>query len=385
MVHAHEKLPGFYKALTPFINHCSSAGMPVNDRCSICPPSDDISTLFTSAGMQRYRKHFDLKNNFGISQAASIQPCLRMDDLNKVGDGQHLTFFYMLGTFGFGSNNYTEHCTLWDHIIRDLGVRIDYVRVHPKAPLEHYGIWAYLGYSIVKDSDCVWGIQGEATSYCCELMHCTGIDLEPDVEVGNLVNTNGNSVDVGFGFERILQVTGHHRLIDQSFVFNKNLDPISRDHVRALEALRETDIQPGDKGRDFVCRNLLRRVLRRQPDGALKDYNFYDWVAPERERMEQSLARANDAYPMHKNESAEWWHDSFGLTPDEVDKLTLPEADLLTTSIEDALKGRLAFKKVGNFLAADQIRNELTGRGVHVFDIKGTTKWSYKDASGIIE
>jgi hypothetical protein len=49
------------------------------------------------------------------------------------------------------------------------------------------------------DSGCVW-TDGNVGGFCSELFTPDG------VEVGNLVNPLGHSIDVGFGYERILQV-----------------------------------------------------------------------------------------------------------------------------------------------------------------------------------
>ena len=61
--------------------------------------SPDDSTLFTTSGMQQYKKLFSdvlYKGTF-----SNIQKCLRLNDLDEIGDGAHHLVFDMLGFFHF--------------------------------------------------------------------------------------------------------------------------------------------------------------------------------------------------------------------------------------------------------------------------------------------
>ena len=68
-----------------------------------CSPllSKDKTSLFTSAGVQQFLKDI-LKGEFKEKRIADSQICLRTDDIEKVGDDVHLTFFEMLGNWSFG-------------------------------------------------------------------------------------------------------------------------------------------------------------------------------------------------------------------------------------------------------------------------------------------
>jgi len=85
-------------------------GLTPEFNTNVIPPKTDTSTLFVIAGMQPLKSRFAAQDG---SQHASFQSCIRTNDIDQVGDGTHLTSFTMVGTFGFGSRNYKEHCALW--------------------------------------------------------------------------------------------------------------------------------------------------------------------------------------------------------------------------------------------------------------------------------
>ncbi len=64
--------------------------------------SEDPTTLFTSSGMQQLVPYLTGEVHPLGKRVFDIQPCLRSQDIEEVGDNRHDTFFEMLGNWSFG-------------------------------------------------------------------------------------------------------------------------------------------------------------------------------------------------------------------------------------------------------------------------------------------
>jgi alanyl-tRNA synthetase len=65
-------------------------------------PENDPTVLFTTAGMHPLVPYLLGEDHPGGKRVANVQICLRTDDINKIGDNRHLSFFEMLGNWSFG-------------------------------------------------------------------------------------------------------------------------------------------------------------------------------------------------------------------------------------------------------------------------------------------
>ena len=63
---------------------------------------DDPTTLFTGSGMQPLLRYLLGEPHPAGTRIGDVQPCLRAQDINDVGDNRHTTFFEMLGNWSLG-------------------------------------------------------------------------------------------------------------------------------------------------------------------------------------------------------------------------------------------------------------------------------------------
>jgi hypothetical protein len=199
---------------------------------------------------------------------------------------------------------------MWTNIVRDLELPISHVNIHPDSGFERY--WEGV-LPVRYDPECLW-TDGNVGGFCSELFTPDGI------EVGNLVNPLGHSVDVGFGYERMLQVMERKTRVDETELFDPGFDPVSRDHFRTLSVFKEQRIVPGNKGRNYVCRRLIRRLIRLNPQ--VYQCPFSEWMQSERTRMEQSIRDAQKYWRRNRDQDGEtpdsFYWDTFGILPEEM-------------------------------------------------------------------
>lgn len=257
--------------------------------------------------MQPHKRRFSQPDG---TRHGSLQSCVRTDDIELVGDGTHLTYFEMLGNFSFGGDEYGLSVELWHSILTDLQVPVTEIRVHPTRD-DHRQLWERIGYHVVLDGDCQWS-DGTIVGQCCEVF-CG------DLEIGNLVNPLGHSVDVGFGWERLHQVVERVDRVDQTSLFDQSHHPIVSDHRRTISVMRENGIEPGNKGRNYVCRRLLRRLMRHLPDD--HGFEFSDWLRQERELRQGSLRQGRRLWRKHRDKPPSFWWETFGIMPEEIELL----------------------------------------------------------------
>ncbi len=271
---------------------------------------DDPSVLFTTAGMQQFKRYYtgelNAQKDFGSLSTASIQKCFRTSDIEEVGDATHLTFFEMLGNFSFGGYFKKEAITLaHEFITKELELPISYVTVFkgsatvPKDE-ESKQIWKSLGVHDVREegmNDVFWGPTGTAgpcgptTEIYCRASN------GKDVEIWNIVFNQffypgsrdellrgipGKSlaplgaagIDTGAGFERIVTIKQGCESVYETDVFREAMTTIAdvragvpqrimrviADHLRASYFLIADGVRPGNKEAGYILRRLLRRV-----------------------------------------------------------------------------------------------------------------------------
>ncbi|UIP91144.1 alanine--tRNA ligase [Wolbachia pipientis] len=271
-------------------------------------PEHDPTLMFTNAGMVQFKNIFTGTQKTEIKRAVSSQKCLRAggkhNDLENVGyTSRHHTFFEMLGNFSFG--DYFKETAIefaWKFITEELSLdknRLSITVYHTDD--EAYEIWrkisGFLDDKIIRitTDDNFWSMGNTGPcGPCSEIFYDhANQDLHEDdriVEIWNLVfmefnkDEEGNlqklpkkCIDTGMGLERIAAVMQNihdnydidlfSALVSKSQEYcgnteNKVAHKIIADHLRAAAFLIAEGVLPGNEGRNYVLRRLIRRAVR---------------------------------------------------------------------------------------------------------------------------
>ncbi len=221
-----------------FITFFEERGCRVFPSSSLIP--DDPSLLLTNAGMNQFKQYYLGKKTMKEVGAVSCQKCLRTNDIDVIGsDGRHLSFFEMLGDFSFGGIPKDRACALSLEFITDvLHLPVDrlYFTIFTDDD-EAHDIWRSLGVeeshiSRLGEDDNFWA--AGPTGPCGP---CSEIYFDQGEEFGCKAYDE-NSYE---GASRSLRIVA--------------------DHARAVTFMLSDGIRPGNEGRGYVLRRLLRRAV----------------------------------------------------------------------------------------------------------------------------
>lgn len=81
---------------------------------SLVPNKDDLSVLFTTAGMQPLVPYLMGDPHPQGKRLVNVQKCVRTQDIEEVGDNTHDTFFEMLGNWSLG-DYFKEDAIKWSY------------------------------------------------------------------------------------------------------------------------------------------------------------------------------------------------------------------------------------------------------------------------------
>lgn len=251
-------------------------------------PHDD-TTLFCCSGMQQYKSKFKDQNY--KCTISNIQPCIRLNDLEEIGDSTHFLYFNMMGFFSFREWTVKRTIDFWMSFINKIGLKVDYVTIHPDKK-EWKDFYIEYNVEVKEDLECTW-TDGDLGGYCTEF-YVNGI------EIGNIVNCNGDCIDVGFGLERL-----------DMLVNNKTKDEISV-LKETIEKIIESGYVPGPKQQGYILRKLLRLLYVK---GGSIDHEFF---VKEKERQERLVRKYSLLKQKHKDKSKEWWYGTHGIDLNEM-------------------------------------------------------------------
>ena len=285
-------------------------------------PGNDPTLLFTNAGMVQFKDVFLGQDKRPYVRAVSSQRCVRAggkhNDLENVGyTARHHTFFEMLGNFSFG--DYFKRDAIqfaWEFLTVTLKIPQDklWVTVYAEDD-EAADIWlkeigivpAHLARIATSDNFWQMGDTGPCGP-CSEIFYDHGpevaggppgtpeADGDRHIEIWNLVFMQYNrqideksgastlhplpkpSVDTGMGLERIAavmqQVHSNYEIdlfrdlikaaarVTNTADLTSNSLKVIADHIRACSFLITDGVIPGNEGRGYVLRRIIRRAIR---------------------------------------------------------------------------------------------------------------------------
>ena len=386
-------------------------------------PRNDPTLLFTNSGMVQFKSVFTGQERRAYSRATTAQKCVRAggkhNDLDNVGyTGRHHTFFEMLGNFSFG--DYFKALAIelaWNLVTRDFALPADRLLVTVfSEDDEAADLWKRIaglpdGRVIrIPTSDNFWrmGDTGPCGP-CSEIFYDHGpevpggppggADADGDrfIEIWNLVFMQFEegppgvraplprpSIDTGLGLERFAAILqGKHDNYDTDTLRALVLasaeatgqDPdgphrighrVVADHLRSTAFLIADGVLPGNEGRGYVLRRIMRRAMRHLHMMGTKEAVFHRLVPalvrqmgaayPELGRAE---ALVSETMRLEENRFKAMLERGLGLLAEETARL----------GSDEALPGDVAFRLYDTYgfpldLTQDALREE--GRAVDV-------------------
>ncbi|MCE1190258.1 MAG: alanine--tRNA ligase [Ignavibacteria bacterium] len=281
-------------------------------------PFEDPTLLFINAGMNQFKDVFLGTGTREYTRAADTQKCIRVsgkhNDLEEVGhDTYHHTLFEMLGNWSFG-DYYKEEAITWAWELLTEVWKLPKERLWAtvyKTDDEALELWktktdinpAHILRFAEKDN--FWEMGETGPCGPCSEIH---INLSDDIENPSLVNAGlqecieiwnlvfiqynrtpdgvlhelpSKHVDTGMGFERICAVLQQKPSNYDTDVFMPLINAIAAlagvpydtednripmrviaDHIRTLSFAITDGALPGNEGRGYVLRRILRRAAR---------------------------------------------------------------------------------------------------------------------------
>lgn len=280
---------------------------------------DDETLLLTVAGMVPFKPFFLGQAEAPHSRVTTYQKCIRTNDLENVGKtARHHTFFEMLGNFSFGDYFKKEAIEWsWEFVTEVLKLDKDklWISVY-KDDDESAKIWTEeIGFPMERivrlgEDDNWWAAGPTGSCGPCSEIHVDqgeefgcgpdcklGCECDSDryLEIWNLVFTEWNrmedgsleplpkkNIDTGAGLERVTAIVqGKKNNYETDLLFpileeagklcgaeygeteSKDFSlKVITDHARAVTFLIGDGVLPGNEGRGYILRRILRRAIR---------------------------------------------------------------------------------------------------------------------------
>ncbi len=298
----------------------------------------DPTLLFTSAGMVPFKPYFLGEAQPPRNRLTSIQKCFRTTDIDEVGDASHLTMFEMLGNFSLGDYFKAEaQAWAWELVTNVIGIAPERLVATVFTDDDFaYDQWKKIGlpdskiYRYGEDQGNFWAAGPTGPCGPCSELH---YDMRPGyrddagpaeadekwLEIWNLVfmqwtrfedgsraDLPAQSIDTGAGLERWAMMLQDKDNLYDTDLFAPLLDYIGgrsgleyqsaeesqrramrvvAEHGRAMTFLVADGAIPGNEGRGYVLRRLIRRALYMADSIGIQDDLLADLAIKVREVM----------------------------------------------------------------------------------------------------
>lgn len=364
-----------------WLDFFASKGHSVEPSANLVPVNDP-TLLWINSGVATLKKYFDgtvIPENPRITNA---QKSIRTNDIENVGKtARHHTMFEMLGNFSIGDYFRDEAIAFAFELLTSpdwFAMPLDrlYMTYYP-ADTDSYNRWIELGVDpshLIPLEDNFWEIGAGPSGPDTEIFFDRGTDFDPEnigirlleediendryIEIWNVVLSQFNAdpavprseykelpnknIDTGAGLERLVSIFQGAKTNFETDLFlpiiervaamsGKTYDPdgdnmsfkVIADHIRALSFAIGDGALPGNEGRGYVLRRLLRRaVMHGRRLGIDKPFlyelvvtvgeimeSYYPEILEKRDfiekivkREEETFARTIDAGSVHLDE-----------------------------------------------------------------------------------
>mgnify|MGYP006267246603 CR=1 FL=1 len=391
-------------------------------------PQNDPSLLFVNSGMVQFKNVFTGAEQRPYKRATTSQKCVRAggkhNDLENVGyTARHHTFFEMLGNFSFGDYFKDDAIAFsWELVTKYFGLPQDKLLVTVYSEDDYAAsVWKKVaGLSDdriirIPTSDNFW-MMGDTgpCGPCSEIFydHGPGIPGGPPgskdedgdrfIEIWNLVfmqyeqfadgsreNLPNPCIDTGMGLERIAAILqGKHdnydidllRSIIEHVADLTSTNPdgdqsashrVIADHLRASAFLIADGVLPGNEGRGYVLRRIMRRGMRHANILGAQDPLLYKLVPTLNAKMAEAYPELRRAETLI-TETLSLEEQKFKKTLEH--GLHLLEEETANLRKGDQLAGDVAFKLYDTFgFPLDLTQDALRAKGIDV-DLEGFEK-----------
>ncbi|MDR1013233.1 MAG: alanine--tRNA ligase [Lactobacillales bacterium] len=303
-----------------FLDFFKAKGHMIIPSASLIPVNDP-TLLWINSGVATLKKYFNGSVIPENPRIANVQKSIRTNDIENVGKtARHHTMFEMLGNFSIGDYFKEEAITwAWEFLTSPdwLGFAPEklYVTVYPKDQKARHVWEEVVGLTsdhVIDVKDNFWDIGAGPSGPDSEIFYDRGVkyldtpENDPEnypggeneryLEIWNLVFSQFNhlpntdtfeelphkNIDTGLGLERIVAIIQEaptnfetdlflpiihemEKLSGKVYKSKNSTENISfkviADHIRALSFAISDGALPGNEGRSYVLRRLLRRAV----------------------------------------------------------------------------------------------------------------------------